>query len=249
MKNIIKSLFVLSILLYRAESMDDEYMNIIKECDQNSMTFVHGIMFSGKSRALISIHDYLKDRDDVNVIAFANRRDENSRDLVIRSRDMRRSLCAYPIENLERTVNIISEFDLSKKTYLIFDESQFIGRSYLDDMRDFLNNNRGIHACFFGLNVDVFGEFFEGSEWFDEHKREKGICLIPIKSRALCPCGQNATFSIRCNERGDVDTMGTQIILEGGIMRYGVRCDDHKSQGLEWERLVDICGYIEYSNC
>lgn len=226
--------FFIPITLYASTLHND----ISDSINKNKMTYFYGIMCSGKSRTLLETYEKLISDPSNVVIAFAPKRDTSSLEGEIKSRDIETSLSAFPIsENICNIIKETAEQNSTKHIFIFFDEAQFIPENVLDTIWKLINPIKNINACFFGLRVDVFDNLFPGSKWFEEHKSEPCIEILPIKSRAKCPCGKEAEYSVRFNSDGEIALEGAQVVLEGEAT-YGVRCLDHKAQGLNWEKAL-----------
>ncbi len=215
--------------------IDDSIINTINE---NKMTYFYGIMYSGKSYTLMETYEKLNSNDSNIVLAFAPKRDTISSEGEIKSRDMPGySLPALPIsdgENICHTIEESLKTNLGKHMYILFDEAQFISIDILNTLWTFIRPLENINACFFGLLVDVFDNFFPGSKWFYEKQDNPYIAFLSIESRALCPCGARAEYSIRLDFEGNVVLSGEQTVLEGAA-RYDVRCKNHRYEGDNWK--------------
>lgn len=228
--------FFIPITLYASILPDN--IRVIDTINKNKMTYFYGIMYSGKSRTLLETYERLVSNPSNVVIAFAPKRDTSSLDGEIKSRDIEASLSAFPVsEDICTIIKETAEQNSAKRLYIFFDEAQFILENTLDEICGLIASIKNINACFFGLRVDVFDNLFPGSKWFEEHKSDPHIEILPIKSRAKCPCGKEAEYSVRFNSGGEITLEGAQVVLEGEAT-YGVRCLDHRAHGLSWEKAL-----------
>lgn len=103
-----------------------------------------GPMFSGKSRSLLSLQHTIQHRKDPHMVVKStiDTRDPG----IIRSRDVERSIAAYP-------VGMAKGFE---GEFLLVDEAQFLS----DDAIDMLLGVNVKHLHFFGLNADYKGNAF-----------------------------------------------------------------------------------------
>ena len=211
---------------------------IIRAINENKMTYFYGIMYSGKTCLLMKTYEKLASDDSNVVLAFAPKRDTISLEGEIKSRDILGSLSEFPISDGENICHIIQEYlntNLEKHMYIFFDEAQFISADILNNLWTFIGSLENVNICFFGLKVDVFDNLFSGSKWFYTKQTDPHIAFLPIKSRAVCPCGNKAEYSIRLDSAGNVVLNGEQTVLEGNA-RYDVRCSKHRYNGENWKQ-------------
>ena len=99
---------------------------------------------------------------------------------------------------------------------IIADEAQFFTPEQIDQLRTLVDDEDLPVLCF-GLRTDFLTHFFPGAQ----RLMELADSLTEIKT--VCRCGRKATVNARIDEKGNVVTKGSQIML-GGNDSYMAMC-------------------------
>ena len=174
--------------------------------------FKYGAMGSSKSaQALITKFNY----EELGMSTWLIKPSTDTRDGadIIRSRIGLESK-AHIIRPCD---NIAEEYrKLDKRTVIIADEAQFFTPEQIDQLRS-LVDEEDIPGLCYGLRTDFLTHFFPGSL----RLMELADSITEIKT--VCACGSKATVNARIDEKGNVVTEGSQVLL-GGNDSYVAMC-------------------------
>ena len=104
----------------------------------------------------------------------------------------------------------------SDRDVIIVDECQFLTPEQVDELSDIVIK-KDIPVLCFGLATDFTTHLFPGS------KRLFEIAESISEIKSVCTCGAKATVNARLDDKGNVVTEGSQVLL-GGNDRYVAMC-------------------------
>ena len=181
--------------------------------------FYFSTMNAGKSTVLLQSSYNYRERG-MRTLLFTPAIDTRAQQGLIHSRIglSEPATIFYPSDNLCQFVKDLS----TEYACVLIDEAQFLTRDQVFQLTE-ITDQLNIPVLTYGLRTDFKGELFEGSQyllaWADE--------LIEIKT--ICHCGRKATMILRMNEKGEVVSDGTQVLI-GGNNLYVSTCRKHFKQ-------------------
>lgn len=183
--------------------------------------FKYGAMGSSKSaQALITKFNYEERGMKVWLVKPAI--DDRDGEAVIKSRIGLQA----EAEIIGQNENIREKFlAQNARGVIIADECQFFTPEQIDGFRKIVDQ-MGVPVLCFGLRTDFLTHCFPGSLRLFE------IADSITEIKTICECGRKATVNARLDERGNVVTEGSQVLL-GGNDRYVAMCHDC------WEKRIE----------
>ena len=183
--------------------------------------FKYGAMGSSKSaQALITKFNYEERGMKVWLVKPAI--DDRDGEAVIKSRIGLQA----EAEIIGQNENIREKFlEQNARDVIIADECQFFTPEQIDGFRKIVDQ-MGVPVLCFGLRTDFLTHCFPGSLRLFE------IADSITEIKTICECGRKATVNARLDERGNVVTEGSQVLL-GGNDRYVAMCHDC------WEKRIE----------
>lgn len=183
--------------------------------------FKYGAMGSSKSaQALITKFNYEERGMKVWLVKPAI--DDRDGEAVIKSRIGLQA----EAEIIGQNENIREKFlAQTARDVIIADECQFFTPEQIDGFRKIVDQ-MGVPVLCFGLRTDFLTHCFPGSLRLFE------IADSITEIKTICECGRKATVNARLDERGNVVTEGSQVLL-GGNDRYVAMCHDC------WEKRIE----------
>lgn len=183
--------------------------------------FKYGAMGSSKSaQALITKFNYEERGMKVWLVKPAI--DDRDGEAVIKSRIGLQA----EAEIIGQNENIHEKFlAQNARDVIIADECQFFTPEQIDGFRKIVDQ-MGVPVLCFGLRTDFLTHCFPGSLRLFE------IADSITEIKTICECGRKATVNARLDERGNVVTEGSQVLL-GGNDRYVAMCHDC------WEKRIE----------
>ncbi len=183
--------------------------------------FKYGAMGSSKSaQALITKFNYEERGMKVWLVKPAI--DDRDGEAVIKSRIGLQA----EAEIIGQNENIREKFlAQNARDVIIADECQFFTPEQIDGFRKIVDQ-MGVPVLCFGLRTDFLTHCFPGSLRLFE------IADSITEIKTICECGRKATVNARLDERGNVVTEGSQVLL-GGNDRYVAMCHDC------WEKRIE----------
>lgn len=178
----------------------------------SKLNFYYGAMMAGKSMECIKV--------------VYNYREQGLEPLILKpSVDTRNTLIesrtGSSVKCINLGLNILPSSILMKNhDVVIVDESQFLTKQQVDDLREIAID--GTPVICFGLKVNFLGELFEGSK----RLFELSDTLNEIKG--LCKCGSLSGHNVRLDEHGEITFKG-DLVKPG--YNYAALCQEcfHKS--------------------
>ncbi len=140
-----------------------------------------------------------------------------------------------PDDNVFETIKNNGKYDIKEVDVIIIDESQFLSKEQIDDIKNILTMDCNIPVICYGLKTNFQSFLFEGS------KRLLEIADREDEIKSICWCGKLATQNARV-VNGIVVYHGDEIEI-GGNEKYVPLCYKHFIRGEytgKAERNVDI---------
>lgn len=186
--------------------------------------FKYGAMGSSKSaQALITKFNYEERGMKVWLVKPAI--DDRDGEAVIKSRIGLQA----EAEIIGQNENIREKFlAQNARDVIIADECQFFTPEQIDGFRKIVDQ-MGVPVLCFGLRTDFLTHCFPGSLRLFE------IADSITEIKTICECGRKATVNARLDERGNVVTEGSQVLL-GGNDRYVAMCHDCWKKRIESQK-------------
>ncbi len=186
--------------------------------------FKYGAMGSSKSaQALITKFNYEERGMKVWLVKPAI--DDRDGEAVIKSRIGLQA----EAEIIGQNENIREKFlAQTARDVIIADECQFFTPEQIDGFRKIVDQ-MGVPVLCFGLRTDFLTHCFPGSLRLFE------IADSITEIKTICECGRKATVNARLDERGNVVTEGSQVLL-GGNDRYVAMCHDCWKKRIESQK-------------
>ena len=114
----------------------------------------------------------------------------------------------FSINKNHNLFDIINSINDGKLKWVLVDESQFLAREQVDQLRRVVDELDISVRCY-GIRTDFQTKFFEGS------KRLMEIADSLEEMKISCECGKKAIFNVRFNEFGNIVLDGEQILIGG----------------------------------
>lgn len=163
-------------------------------------------MDAGKSASLLmEAHSF--DNRDIGVLCMKPSIDNRDGIDVIKSRIGIEREC-FSIKQNHDLYTIIKNINDGKLKWVLVDESQFLTREQVNQLRHVVDDFDISVRCY-GIRTDFQTNFFEGS------KRLMEIADSLEEMKISCNCGKKAIFNVRFNEFGDIVLDGEQILIGG----------------------------------
>lgn len=181
--------------------------------------FKFGAMKCGKTTDIIKTYYNYKEKD-MNVLILKPGADKKAGSK-IESRSGASLDTDYVVSSDINIYNLIANHIIDNNLdCIIVDEAQFLTEKQVDELSDVVDNIN-IPVLAYGLRADAFGNLFTGS------KRLFEIADVLEELKAVCKCGDKATYNLRLNRiNGELVPVfsGDQIAIDGIDSEYDSVC-------------------------
>lgn len=193
--------------------------------NNNSLTFYHSVMNSGKSTHLLQqYHNYTTEGHNILILTSGQDNRYGKGKVTSRLNVYIKQEC-LAIKKTDDVIKIFLEQQekMGKIFIILVDEAQFFTKKQIEQLSDIVDNyNTNVWA--YGLRINYKGELFEGSKALLEEADE----LIEIQRN--CHCGNKATKILRYSPSGEVFRAGEDVII-GAEDQYQSVCRKHYKKG------------------
>lgn len=181
--------------------------------------FKYGPMKSGKTTDIIKTYYNYREKD-MEVIIMKPGQDKKAGEYII-NRALSKLKTDYVVGSEENIYMIISQHIMQHNLdCILVDEAQFLTPEQVDEL-SMVVDNLEIPVLCYGLRADAFSNLFPGS------KRLFEISDVIEELKAICKCGDKATFNLRLNKiDGELVPVfsGEQVSIDGIDSEYDSVC-------------------------
>lgn len=184
--------------------------------------FKYGAMKSGKTTEIIkTYYNYIDPFKGNKKVLIIKPGDDTKAGSKIKSRSGAELNTDYVIPKDVDIYILIAKYMLNNNVdCIIVDEAQFLTPKQVDELSDVVDNYNIPVLCY-GLRADAFGHVFPGSLRLFE------IADKIEELKAICKCGDKATFNLRLNKKDNEYIpvfYGEQIAIDGEGSEYDSVC-------------------------
>ena len=182
--------------------------------------FKYGPMKCGKTTEIIKTYYNYKEKG-LEVLVLKPGDDKKNGKMLL-SRSGAQLDTDYVVGSKENLYNVITSHSLNANIDLIIvDEAQFLTPNQVDELSEVVDKYQIPTLCY-GLRADAFGHVFPGSQRLFE------ICDVLEELKAVCKCGNKATFNLRLQKTSSGELLpvftGEQVSIDGIDAEYDSVC-------------------------